>query len=128
MSKIIAVAAVVLSLIAVPAYGATASTSDDPIITAPVASGSVKSGWIGPVTIDFTNAPSGAFDATLSCNDYAVLRDHTFHNQSGTSDDVQNWQLGAPITGPQVLQDKRDELRRQPRDESVHSRPASAET
>jgi hypothetical protein len=100
MSKIIAVAAVVLSLIAVPAYGATASTSDDPIITAPVASGSVKSGWIGPVTIDFTNAPSGAFDATLSCNDYAVLRDHTFHNQSGTSDDVQNWQLGAPITGP----------------------------
>lgn len=100
MTKIIAVAALMLSLVAVPANGAAAATSGDPVIRAPKAGGSVPSGWTGPVTVDFTNAPAGVFDATLTCNNYTVLRYHTFHNGSGADDDVQNWQMQHPIRGP----------------------------
>lgn len=89
-----------LSLLAVPVQEAAAVASGDPVISSPVAGGSVPSGWAGPVTVNFANAPTGSFDATLMCNNYAVLRFHTFHNRLGSADDVQSWQMANPITGP----------------------------
>ena len=71
-----------------------------PVITGVADGSSVASGFVGPVSVDFSNAPVGTYNMSVSCDtDYvfSVLGGVTYLGDG--TDDVQSLPLDA-ITGP----------------------------
>jgi flagellar hook assembly protein FlgD len=94
----LAAGALAIATIALPATSAQAEGTGDPVISAPQAGSSVTSGWTGPITVDFSNAPVDTYDADLSCG--TSYKWHTFQYAGTTEDALQTWVLGSALTGP----------------------------